>query len=48
MKLLIAEDEPDIIMPYKIALEHRNHEPVIAYNDNDCLRAFRFFLFIAN
>ncbi len=40
MKILIAEDEPDILMPYKIALEHRNHEVVVTDNGEDCLKAY--------
>ena len=37
MKILIAEDEPDIWRPYKIALESRNHEAVITQNGKECL-----------
>lgn len=40
MKILIAEDEPDIVEAYKIALEKRNHEVVITYNGEDCLKVY--------
>ena len=32
MKILISEDEHAIAVPYKIALEKRNHEVVITDN----------------
>lgn len=41
MKILIAEDEPDIWRPYKIALEARNHEVVIAEDGKECLKVYR-------
>jgi len=40
MKILIAEDEPDIVMSYKIVLEKRNHEVVTTYNGEDCLKVY--------
>ncbi|MGH9909659.1 MAG: response regulator [Nitrososphaerales archaeon] len=40
MKILIAEDEPDIAMAYKIALERRNHQVVLAENGEECLKAY--------
>ena len=40
MKILIAEDEPDITMAYKIALERRNHQVVLAENGEECLKAY--------
>ena len=40
MRILIAEDEPDIWRPYKIALEYRNHEVIIAENGDQCLKIY--------
>ena len=40
MKILIAEDEPDIAMPYRIALERRNHQVVITPNGEECLNVY--------
>ena len=40
MRILIAEDEPDIAMQYKIVLEEKNHEVVIAENGEACLKAY--------
>lgn len=40
MKILIAEDEPDIATTYRIALERRNHSLVMADNGDDCLKAY--------
>ncbi len=40
MKILIAEDEPDIAMPYRIVLEKRNHQVLITDNGEACLEAY--------
>ncbi|MFY3741432.1 MAG: DNA-binding response OmpR family regulator [Candidatus Nitrosomirales archaeon] len=40
MKILIAEDEPDIAMPYRIVLEKRNHQVMITDNGEACLEAY--------
>ena len=40
MKILIAEDEPDIAMAYRISLERRNHQVVLAENGEECLKAY--------
>lgn len=40
MRILIAEDEPDIWRPYKIALESRNHKVVITENGKECLNIY--------
>jgi DNA-binding response OmpR family regulator len=40
MKLLIAEDEYDIALLYKIALEKRNHKVITTENGEDCLNAY--------
>jgi CheY-like chemotaxis protein len=41
MRVLIAEDEPDIWKPYKIALESRDHETVITEDGNKCLEIYK-------
>jgi DNA-binding NtrC family response regulator len=40
MRILIAEDEPDIARTYKIALEDRNHEVIIAEDGNECTKIY--------
>ena len=40
MKILIAEDEPDILAQYKIALERRKHQLVTTVNGEECIRTF--------
>ena len=40
MKILIAEDEPDIAMQYKIVLEEKKHDVVITENGDACLKAY--------
>ena len=40
MRILIAEDEPDIAMQYKIVLEEKSHEVVITENGEACLKAY--------
>jgi CheY-like chemotaxis protein len=41
MRILIAEDEPDIWRTYKIALGYRNHEVAIAENGDQCIAIYR-------
>jgi CheY-like chemotaxis protein len=41
MRVLIAEDEPDICHTYKIALESRSHEAVISKDGNESLEIYR-------
>jgi DNA-binding NtrC family response regulator len=41
VRVLIAEDEPDICLTYKIALESRNHEAVIAQNGDECMDIYK-------
>jgi CheY-like chemotaxis protein len=41
MRVLIAEDEPDICHTYKIALEYRNHEVAIAENGDQCIAMYK-------
>lgn len=40
LKVLIAEDEKDIATLYKMALEKRRHEVLVAYNGEDCLKIY--------
>jgi CheY-like chemotaxis protein len=40
MKILIAEDEPDICSLYKIALVDRNHEVLITEDGEQCLKVY--------
>jgi CheY-like chemotaxis protein len=41
MKALIAEDEPDIWKAYKIALEGRDHEALIAEDGEECIKLYK-------
>jgi DNA-binding response OmpR family regulator len=41
LKVLIAEDERDIALSYKMALELRNHLVSISYDGTDCIRQYR-------
>jgi CheY-like chemotaxis protein len=41
MRVLIAEDEPDIWKPYKIALESRDHDVVVAEDGDRCLEIYK-------
>ena len=41
MKILIAEDNSDIALVYRIALQNRNHHVVITDNGEDCLTIYR-------
>jgi CheY-like chemotaxis protein len=54
LKVLIAEDEKDIATLYKMALEKRRHEVLVANNGEDCLKIYhevsqhiRFNIFLA-
>ena len=40
MKILIAEDEPDIAMQYELALKDRKHEVIVTNDGEQCLEAF--------
>jgi CheY-like chemotaxis protein len=40
MNVLIAEDEYDIALLYKTALENRKHHVTITYNGEDCLKTY--------
>ena len=41
MKILIAEDKPDIAKLYKSALEARKHRVVITVDGEECLKAYQ-------
>lgn len=41
MKILVAEDECNIAMQYKLALEANGHEVQLTENGDDCLKAYR-------
>ena len=41
MKILIAEDDRDIALMYRIALKDRNHHPTLTDNGEDCLTIYR-------
>ncbi len=41
MKILIAEDNRDIALVYRVALQNRNHHVVITDNGEDCLTVYR-------
>src|ERR687889_20780 len=40
MKLLIAEDDPDIALIYKKGLDLKNYKVTIASNGEDCLKIY--------
>jgi CheY-like chemotaxis protein len=41
MKILIAEDNSDIALVYRVALQNRNHHVVITDNGEDCVTIYR-------
>ena len=41
MKILIAEDDQDIALFYKVLLEARNHHVISTDNGEDCLTIYR-------
>jgi CheY-like chemotaxis protein len=41
LKILIAEDEADIALSYKLALELRNHIVLVANNGVDCINMYQ-------
>jgi CheY-like chemotaxis protein len=40
LKILVAEDEPNIARIYKISFEERGHEVIVTHNGVDCLEEF--------
>ncbi|MEO9364180.1 MAG: response regulator, partial [Nitrososphaera sp.] len=41
MKILVAEDEPNIAKVYKISFEERGHEVIVTHNGVECLEEYR-------
>ncbi len=41
MKVLIAEDDPKTLKPYKVALEARGHQVFATDNGEDCLEIYK-------
>jgi DNA-binding response OmpR family regulator len=41
MKILIAEDDRDIALMYRVALKDRNHYPTFTDNGEDCLTIYQ-------
>jgi CheY-like chemotaxis protein len=41
LRVLIAEDDPDIWIPYKIALEKRGHTVDVAQNGEECIEIYK-------
>jgi DNA-binding NtrC family response regulator len=41
MEILIAEDDRDIALVYRLALKDRNHHPTLTDNGEDCLTIYR-------
>jgi CheY-like chemotaxis protein len=41
MKILIAEDEPDIAKSYELTLESRSHDVIITNNGQECLKVYK-------
>ena len=41
MKILIAEDDTNIVEAYKDALETRNHEIILTENGEECLKKYQ-------
>jgi CheY-like chemotaxis protein len=41
LNILVAEDDKDIALSYKLALEQHNHVVFISYNGTDCITQYR-------
>lgn len=41
MKILIAEDEKDVLAAYQVALAAAGHEVIVAENGEDCINSYR-------
>ncbi len=41
LKILVAEDEPNIALVYKISFEERGHEVAVTYNGMECLKEYK-------
>lgn len=44
MKILVAEDEPEILQIYKVVLESEGHEVVLTKDGEECMRAYKDML----
>jgi CheY-like chemotaxis protein len=44
LRILIAEDDPDICTPYKIALEKRGHSVDVAQDGEECINIYKISL----
>ena len=41
LKILIAEDEPELLRTYKILLEHEGHQIVTTSNGEECMEVYK-------
>ena len=41
LNILVAEDDKDIALSYKLALEQHNHVVIISYNGTVCITQYR-------
>src|SRR2546426_4166067 len=41
MKILIAEDEKDVLAAYRVALAAAGHEVIVTENGEDCINLYR-------
>lgn len=44
MKILVAEDEPNIAKVYKISFEERGHEVIVTHNGVECIEEYNRYL----
>ncbi len=44
MKILVAEDEPNIAKVYKISFEERGHDVIVTHNGMECLEEYHRYL----
>jgi CheY-like chemotaxis protein len=44
LKILVAEDEPEILQIYKVVLESEGHEVVLTKDGEECMRAYKDML----
>ena len=42
MKILVAEDEPEILRLYKIILENEGHEVMTVKDGDECMKAYKY------
>ncbi len=41
MKILVAEDEPELLRTYKLLLEHEGFQTVTAHDGQECIEAYK-------